>query len=78
VNVAVGSSRQEISHHLKPEVSFPCTQQPATGTFLNQTNQVHNLKTYLSKTHFNIILSCRATFPKLARHFRSSGHHCNV
>jgi hypothetical protein len=42
---------------MKPDVSLPCSREPSTGPDPNQINPVHTAPSYLSKIHFNIILS---------------------
>jgi hypothetical protein len=41
---------------MEPEVSLPCSQQPATGPYLSQMNPVHNFPLYFPNNHSNIFL----------------------
>jgi hypothetical protein len=42
---------------MEPEALLPCSQKPSTVPILNQNNRVHVTPSYLSKIHFNIILT---------------------
>jgi hypothetical protein len=41
---------------MEPEISLPCSQEPATGFYLKKANPVHTLTFYIYKIIFNIIL----------------------
>jgi hypothetical protein len=52
-----------------PERSVPCSQEPATGPYLNYMNPIHSPKSYFPKIHFNIIRPSAPSFSESSLHF---------
>jgi len=66
---------RKIPTFLEPKCSLPCLQNLPLFPILSQMKPVHTFKTYVFKTHFNIILPSTTRSSKWFPHFDFSGQH---